>query len=191
MHEEDILKHICLGGKLRDAAVKALYQGHAQPMLSFFVHQGLSADEAQDVLQECFVKVIRGAASFNASGSAKAWIWQIARNCLLDCLDKRSRLAGREVAVGVAQWQALEQSVAAPVCNLGLGVDACVAAGLEAFGTAMPDRAHALTLQMDGLAIEAIGHRLGRSVAATKEYLSQCRKKIQPFIAHCLELLAS
>jgi DNA-directed RNA polymerase specialized sigma24 family protein len=44
---------------------------------------------------------------------------------------------------------------------------------------------------MDGLAIEAIGQRIGRSVAATKEYLSQCRKKIQPFIAHCAELLAS
>ena len=191
MHEEDIIKRICLGGKPRDAAVKALYQGQAQPMMNFFVHQGVSADEAKDVLQDSFVKIVRSAASFNGSGSAKAWIWQIARNCLLDHLDKRSRLAGREVAVDAEQWKALEQRTAAPVCDVGLGVDGCVAAGLEVFGTAMPDRAHALSLQMDGLAIEAIGQRIGRSVAATKEYLSQCRKKIQPFIAHCAELLAS
>ena len=46
MHEEDIIKRICLGGKPRDAAVRARYQGQAQPMLNFCVHHGVSADEA-------------------------------------------------------------------------------------------------------------------------------------------------
>ena len=46
-------------------------------------------------------------------------------------------------------------------------------------------------LQMDGLSIEEIGLRIGRTMAATKEYLSQCKKKVQPFIAHCTELLES
>jgi hypothetical protein len=46
-------------------------------------------------------------------------------------------------------------------------------------------------LQMDGLSVEEIGHRIGRTIAATKEYLSQCKKKIQPYIAHCTDLLAA
>jgi DNA-directed RNA polymerase specialized sigma24 family protein len=55
----------------------------------------------------------------------------------------------------------------------------------------MPERAYALTLQMEGASIAEISERLGRSLAAAKEYLSQCRKKVQPFVAHCTELLRS
>ena len=72
-----------------------------------------------------------------------------------------------------------------------MGIDACVAAGLLAFSADMPERAFVLGLQMDGLSIDAIGLQIGRSIAATKEYLSQCRKKIQPFIAHCADLLSN
>ena len=91
-----------------------------------------------------------------------------------------------------AQWAALTETTVAPqVCAIGATVDDCVAAGLGAFGTQMPERAYVLTLQMDGLRIEAISQQIGRSVAATKEYLSQCRKKVQPFIAHCVELLGA
>ena len=192
MQEEDIIQAIVVGGKPREAAVKALYQGQAQAMLRFFVFQGASSEEAKDILQDSLVKIVRNAAAFKGSGPAKAWIWQIARNCLLDFLGQRTRLAQREVAVDDAQWAALGESTAAPAaCHFGGKVDDCVAAGLADFGSQMPDRAYALTLQMDGLRIDAIGLQIGRSVAATKEYLSQCRKKIQPFIAHCAELLSA
>ena len=67
--------------------------------------------------------------------------------------------------------------------------DECVAEGLLQFGEQLPDRAHALVLQMEGESIEEIGHRIGRTIAATKEYLSQCKKKLAPFISHCRELL--
>ena len=76
-------------------------------------------------------------------------------------------------------------------CAVGATVDDCVAAGLGAFAQQMPERAHALSLQMEGQSIEAIGQQIGRSAAATKEFLSQCRKKIQPFIAHCMDLLST
>jgi DNA-directed RNA polymerase specialized sigma24 family protein len=66
-----------------------------------------------------------------------------------------------------------------------------VAAGLGAFSNSEPERAYVLTLQMEGLSIQEIGQRIGRTVAATKEYLSQCKKKIQPFIAHCTEHLTA
>jgi DNA-directed RNA polymerase specialized sigma24 family protein len=62
---------------------------------------------------------------------------------------------------------------------------------LEKFNRVEPERAMVLMLQMDGLSIDEIGLRIGRTMAATKEYLSQCKKKIQPFIAHCTDLLAA
>lgn len=190
-----------------DAGVKALYLTAAQPMRRFFVYQGTSGDEADDVLQETFVKIVRSAESFSGKGAAKAWIWQIARNCLTDHLRKqaaRTRLtddlrveagvAGHEPAVNEEQWIDAAETMAAPVAasvEAGASVDECVSAGLESFSRREPDRAYALSMQMDGLSIDEIGQRIGRTMAATKEYLSQCRKKIQPFIAHCTELLAN
>jgi len=191
MTDEDILAGVCQGGRQQDAAVKALYQAHAQAMLRFFVHQGVSAEDASDILQDTLVKIIRSAHGFRGTGSAQAWLWQVARNCLLDFHAARARWAGRELAVDAARWDSLADTTPAPLaCAMDATVDACVASGLDAFAQQMPERAHALALQMEGLSIEAIGRQIGRSAAATKEYLSQCRKKIQPFVAHCIDLLS-
>ena len=195
MTEEDILRGICAGGQAREAAVAALYRGHAQALLRFFVHQGLGPDDARDLLQDTVVKIVRGAAGFDGKGAARAWIWQVARHALLDCLERRGRQTAREAALSDEQWGELADttplSASHDTAESLQQVDDCVAAGLAAFARDMPERAHALTLQMNGLAVAEIAERLGRSPGATKEFLSQCRKKIQPFIAHCMALLRS
>lgn len=194
MTEEDIIKLIHAGGKAMDAGVRALYETAAQPMLRFFVYQGTSGDEAQDILQETFIKIVRGAASYSGQDKARSWIWQIARNCLIDHQSKQGSRAKHETAVNDEQWESLEQTTPDPnalSCAAPGSVDECVSTGLEKFNRHEPERAFVLMLQMDGLSIEDIGHRIGRTMAATKEYLSQCKKKIQPYIAHCTELLAA
>ena len=194
MTEENIIQLIRAGGNAMDAGVKALYQSAAQPMLRFFVFKGVSGDDAKDILQETFVKIVRSASSFSGAGPAKAWIWQIARNCLTDHQRKQGSLANHETAVNDEQWLSLEETTAdpaAPSCGTVGTVDECVSAGLDKFNRVEPERAMVLMLQMDGLSIDEIGLRIGRTMAATKEYLSQCKKKIQPFIAHCTDLLAA
>lgn len=194
MTEEDIIKLIRAGGKAMDAGVKALYDTTAQPMLRFFVYRGTSGDEAKDILQETFIKIIRSAGSYSGQGEAKSWIWQIARNCLIDHQRKQGSLANHETAVNDEQWESLAQTTPDPnatSCAVPGSVDECVSAGLDQFNRREPERALVLMLQMDGMSIGDIGLRIGRTIAATKEYLSQCKKKIQPYIAHCTDLLAA
>lgn len=194
MTEEEIISMIRVGGKSLDAGVKALYQSAAQPMLRFFVYQGLSGDDAKDVLQETFIKIIRSADTYAGAGTAKAWIWQLARNCLIDHHRKLGSVGKHELAVNDEQWSRLEETTAAPASpgwSSADSVDKCVADGLSAFSKIEPERAYVLTLQMEGQSIEEIGQRIGRTVGATKEYLSQCKKKIQPFIAHCTDYLTA
>jgi RNA polymerase sigma-70 factor (ECF subfamily) len=193
MTEEDIIKLIRTGGKSMDAGVKALYESLAQSMLRFFVYKGTSGDDAKDILQETFVKIVRSAGSYSGHGEAKSWIWQIARNCLIDYQRKLGSLANHEAAVNDEQWENLAQTTADPKaksCAASETVDECVSHGLDKFNQREPERALVLMLQMDGLSVEEIGNRIGRTIAATKEYLSQCKKKIQPYIAHCTDLLA-
>lgn len=191
MTEEEIVKSIGSGGRLMDAAVKALYDTKARRMLRFFVGHGLSGDEAKDVLQNTFVNIVRGAANFKGDVPAALWIRKIAKNCLTNHFrPRRSDLMTHVEVLGEEDWQEVLETTAAPEVRVATGsVDECVNAGLQKFADKMPSRAYVLTLQMDGLSIVEIGNEIGRSVAATKEYLSQCKKKIQPYIAHCTELL--
>ena len=240
MTEEEIITLIRAGGKALDAGVKALYQTMAQPMLRFFVHQGVSGEDAKDVLQETLVKIVRNSETFGGSGTAKAWMWQVARNCLIDHQRKGANLqpsayenelvesnassvaeirmngtteernglqvttfqyAGKPVtkerrrlttSVSDAEWQNIEKTEASPGFEAFVderSAEQCVSEGLDAFSKEEPERSYVLMMQMDGSSIEEIGQLIGRTVAATKEYLSQCKKKIQPFIAHCNELL--
>ena len=190
MTEEEIVRGICSGGRNRDIALRTLYDTTAQHMMRFFVHRGASGDDARDILQDTFVKIVRSADSYSGDGAARSWLWQIARNCLTDHIRKHARRLDDEVAVNDDAWDLLQETTAGPVdCVPGQSAEECVALGLEAFAGQMPERALALTLHMDGLSMAELGERIGRSVAATKEYISQCRKKIQPFIAHCADLL--
>ena len=192
MTEEEILQLIRIGGRAADTGFKALYDEMARPFMRFFVHRGLSQDEAQDVLQDAFIKIYFGADSYAGQGTAKAWIWQVARNCLTDHLRKTSRLKARETIFDDADWTRLLDKSADPApVEAHVTVDECVTSGLLRFGQTMPDRAYVLTLQMEGVCIEDIANRIDRTVAATKEYLSQCRKKLKPLVARCMELLTA
>ena len=71
-----------------------------------------------------------------------------------------------------------------------LEIDLCISNGIEDFNSEYPDRAEVLIMQMDGESIESISRRIGRTVAATKEYLSQCRIKLKPFIVNCHQLIS-
>lgn len=188
MTDEEILSSINGGGRVAEAAVKALYARYGQHMLRYFVYQGVSGEEAKDVLQETVIKIIRNAHSFEGRGAARAWIWQIARNCLADAFGKRSRRM-EEVPEDEEAWRETIETIAAPPGRSDLEVQDCVNRGLEKFAEKAPDRALALMLFVEGMSMEEIGLRIGRTTAATKEFLCQCRKKVREYMVHCTELL--
>lgn len=68
-------------------------------------------------------------------------------------------------------------------------IEECVAQGIEEFSANEPERADALLMQIDGIPIKQIAHYLKRTETATKEYLSQCKKKLKPFVSTCFDLL--
>ena len=61
-----------------DIALQELFTRHA-PWLAARLRGVLPASEVEDVLQETFLAVWRGAALYRPQGSAGGWIWGIAR----------------------------------------------------------------------------------------------------------------
>lgn len=161
-----------------EIAVRNLYSSYRKPMLRFFVYKGASADMAEDVFQDVMIKVIKAAQTFTGAGTLQAWIWQIARNTLIEHFRKAPPFDPLPPDDKVEESELRNMSA-----------DECVTRGIEEFGKTEPDRCYALTLQMDGISIINIGEILGRTEQATKQYLYECRKKLGPFIEHCFKLL--
>ena len=64
------------------AAFAVLMDRYWGPVYRFLVSVGANQDDAEDALQECFISVWKSAATFRGTGSARAWLFAIARNAL-------------------------------------------------------------------------------------------------------------
>jgi RNA polymerase sigma-70 factor, ECF subfamily len=62
-----------------DTALRELFSRHA-PWLAARLRTALPTGDVEDVLQETFLAVWRGAKSYRPQGAAGAWLWVIARN---------------------------------------------------------------------------------------------------------------
>jgi RNA polymerase sigma factor (sigma-70 family) len=83
------LLHDCLKGKA--SAQRELYNLFARPMLGLCYRYTKSMSDAEDVLQEGFIKVFKNLHQFSGSGELGAWIRRIMVNSAINYLKKESR----------------------------------------------------------------------------------------------------
>jgi RNA polymerase sigma-70 factor (ECF subfamily) len=73
----------------------------------------LGATEAEDAVQETFIRAWRGGESFEGRASLRSWLHRIAVNVCLDILDGRKRLARPVEPVEAIADESAEQAVLA------------------------------------------------------------------------------
>jgi RNA polymerase sigma-70 factor (ECF subfamily) len=81
----------CKQGNLR--AFERLYNVHAGRMKSLAFHMLGNRADAEDTVQEAFLKVYRAVQGFDGHSSLATWIYRILLNCCYDVIRKRQRLA--------------------------------------------------------------------------------------------------
>jgi RNA polymerase sigma-70 factor (ECF subfamily) len=67
-----------------EAALSELYQRYVQPMYRFAYAKTGNKQEAEDLTQEIFMKLIRGLSTFEFQSSFKTWIYKVAANTIMD-----------------------------------------------------------------------------------------------------------
>lgn len=181
------------GGKMRDQGVTSLYRRYAAHFRKFYLYQGLNAADADDIIQETFVNIVRYCDSYQGDSPLAAWLWRIARNCMNDHF-RRTKARPAE-NLDDEGWDALEQGSEAmrtfdlPPAQESL--EDCVERGFAEFAKKFSERAHMLSLVMEGFDTAHIAAAIQRSPGATREYISQCRKRIEEFLQPCREYLSA
>src|ERR1700683_230632 len=144
------------------------------------------AATADDLTQETFLKVERALTRGTEPEHFRGWIFQIARNSVLDWMKERRRL------VALAE----ERGVGEPVDRQAVdSVDNEFRQGLFAYASNVIERMpsedrEALTLtELDGLSREELAKHLGISVSAAKSRVVRARAKLRKTIEDCCRLI--
>lgn len=87
MNDEELLKRVGVGDQ---DAFRQLYQNTDRTIYSFILSILKNSHDAEEVMQETFLKVWTSAASYQAQGKPLAWMFTIARNlCYMKFRDQK------------------------------------------------------------------------------------------------------
>jgi RNA polymerase sigma-70 factor (ECF subfamily) len=153
------------------------------------------AAAARDLVQDTFIKVWQRCATFHGDSELRPWVRTILRHTMLDALRKAApqlSLDDNDASTGI-EARIAELSAAQTITphdeahsrQLAEAFQRCWAR----FEQDCPAHAAVITwISEDGLDNAAVAQLLGRSPGATREYISQCRKKLRVYLAEWFEL---
>src|SRR5215218_98520 len=78
-----------------DDAFRLIVERHSRPLYRSAYRVTGNAADADDVVQEAFLRSYRALASFDSRATFTTWLHRIAINCALDLIDSRKRRDSR------------------------------------------------------------------------------------------------
>lgn len=178
MSDEDLLKG-CLEGKA--TAQKALYDQNAGKMMSICLRYMRSAEDAQDVLQEAFIKVFKNIDSYKGNGPLGGWIRRIVINTALIHLRRDKKWSFKE-EINEVQGLAMETPDA---------LDKMSAEELMKVIEQMPDGYRTVfnLYAIEGYKHKEIAEQLGITESTSKTQYRKARNHIQKLIKELEETI--
>lgn len=153
------------------ACVAAAWAAHEGELRGYLRHRLAGAPDADDVLQDVFVKAMRQGQHFCTLDNPRAWLFQVARNALVD----RARTTHPHEALTpeVADSVALEPE---PVP----AVDALAGCLVRTLGELAPeDSAILRACDIQGQTQRAFAQAHGLTLAAAKSRLLRARQRLR------------
>ena len=186
MKQRKIIQQIKQGGKEREQAISVLYNEYSPKLYGYYMRTGITPEDVQGLVQDVFIQVIRKIHTFRGESKISTWLWSVARNVRLMYFRGKKPPAEEFSDYKVKNDQTTNEDRLQQK-----SMQECVEKGFKQFALAEADKAEALRLvSWYGWSIKDVADFLDKKLGATREYLSQCRKKLKPFIAHCLEYLS-
>ena len=161
----------------REAAFRELVDRYSRRIFTVCFRVLRSAEDAEDAVQETFVKLARNAASFRGEAQLSTWLYRVARNVCTD----RIRYEARRPATPVE-----DVSDAAPEATVeDHAVGRVAALTLERGLRALDERSRMLLLlvAVDGLSYAEAAEVAGLPIGTVKSRVSRARLQLGRLLA--------
>ncbi len=171
-----------MGAMSTASELEALWRDSSARLRAWFERECGNAADAEDLLQETFVRVHERLDTLLDASSVRAWVGRVARNVLVDHLRRRGARAG---GAALADGTAPEPSAPDPEREAGL--DRTVASWLEDFLARLaPEDAVALRLvDLEGRPQSELAARAGLSLSGAKSRVRRAREKLRGALEQC------
>ncbi len=195
MNDDECVREIASGGAAHEAAIALLFERYYRKFLSYLTIRRVAAQDAEDIVQEVFVNVVKSLRGSAAEiKSARAYLYRALHNRFVDHLRaKRPEVREAELAgTNDTEDAAIIERIAD---KLGFedeehGFLECFQRALRAFFDNDRDSGTAIQMAVEGFSGEELAEVLGRTHGAAREFLRQCRKKFQSLLRElCLDYL--
>jgi RNA polymerase sigma-70 factor (ECF subfamily) len=157
------------------AALECLYEAFAEPVYTLARRLCRSTEEAEEVLQETFLEIVRSVDRFRGDGAIGAWIRRIAVSKALTGLRRKRR--GDVELVEEVHWTPNEM----PIVD---EADGWRRVDLEKALSRLPDASRAVVWlhDVEGLTHAEIGKIFGRSTSFSKSQLSRAHARLRSWL---------
>ena len=178
--EEELLES-CRRGDV--AAFESLYEQHGSRMKSLARNLLGHETDAEDAVQETFLKVYRGAASFRGSAALSTWIYRILVNTCYDLLRRRKRLAEEALEPASADHPDHPDRPEAPALPAPAG-DHPLRLAIEQSLTKLAPRQRTVFLlaAVEGFSHKEIAEVLDVSEGASRTLLFEAKRRLQELL---------
>ena len=165
--EEERLIERCQASDL--AAYRQIYDRYAQPLLRTAVRMLRAPQEAEDAVQETFLKLFRSIGGFRRGSRLSTYLFQILHNTCLDMLRKRKR---------AAQVDADAETLAAPSTH---ELSHSLSEALDGLPSRM--KACFVLFAVERFSQEEVAAILGVNVGTVKTNIHRARRKLRAWLA--------
>lgn len=172
-----------------DDAFRRLVEDHGREVYRLAYRMTGSAENADDVAQEAFLKAYRALHRFDGRSRFATWLHRIAANCALDHLRRARREASRRATGGASETH-LEHEISPAPGPERLAASGQIELQMErALGKLSPIERSAFVLRhFEQLSIAEIGRRLGSRTSATKHAVFRAVRKLRRELAPWMEV---
>jgi RNA polymerase sigma-70 factor (ECF subfamily) len=163
---------------MTDAIIESLWQTYRTPLLYFIRSRVANNDEAEDLLQEVFLRVHRHLCCADDWQRPQAWFYQIARNLIVDHYRSTRELA--EITDNLPAADAdMDQTADEFETQLSIALKETVLELPEPYREAL------LRTEYDGLSNQQLADQMGISLSGAKSRVLRARQKLRELLLAC------
>jgi RNA polymerase sigma-70 factor (ECF subfamily) len=160
--------------------IGCIWNEFSGPLKRYIIKRVANAEDAEDILQEVFLKIHNNLKNLEDEKKIHAWIYTITRNTITDYYRKNSRMPElTELDENISENNSLELTAS-------LEIAAC----LQGMIDNLPAKYKVVILQSEfaKLSQKEISEKLGISVSAVKSRVQRGRKMLKEMLMGCCQL---
>ena len=166
------------------AGAEATWQEFRSRLLGFVGLRVADPQAAEDIVQEVMLRIHRQATSLENPAAMSAWVYQIARNAVID--HYRSAATRRELPAGTEVGEDLALPPEPESSGLRSELAGCLSPLLARLPAA--DRGALLMTEFEGMTQAAAAGRLGLSASGMKSRVQRARARLREQVIACCQI---